>query len=83
MWLVMMMFGIGAALPLLAIGLASRAVLTRFRASLIGGGQWGRRLMGAGMTAVGLIVLAGLDRRVESLLLDFTPAVIINLTTQV
>lgn len=81
--LVMVMFGIGAAVPLLAVGVASRAILTRLRGSLIDGGRWGRQLMGAGMAAVGLIVLAGLDHRLEAILLDLTPSVITKLTTRV
>lgn len=79
---VMLVFGIGAAVPLLAIGLASRGILIRLRGGLVSGGLLGRRLMGAGMLLVGLMTLAGLDRRVEAALLAVTPDAITQLTTR-
>lgn len=78
---VMAAFGIGAALPLLAVGSVSRSALARFRGRLVAGGQWGRRLMGGGMVLVGILVVTGLDRRLESVLLDITPQAITTLTT--
>lgn len=78
----MLVFGIGAAVPLMAVGMASRAALARFRGRLVSGGQWGRRLMGAGMLAVGLTVLAGLDRPLEAALVDASPAALTELTTR-
>jgi cytochrome c biogenesis protein CcdA len=81
--IVMLSFGIGAAVPLLAIGMLSRAALTRVRGKLVSGGAWGRRLMGAGMLAVGLIVLTGLDHQLEIILLNLSPDALTNLTTSV
>lgn len=81
--IVMLAFGIGAALPLLGIGMLSRAALAKVRGRLISGGVWGRRAMGAGMLLVGLIVVTGLDRRLETLLLDLSPAALTSLTTSV
>lgn len=80
--LIMVLFGLGAAAPLLAIGLASRGMLTRLRGGLIAGGVLGRRLMGGGMLLIGLLTLTGLDRRIEASLLSVSPDAITNLTTR-
>lgn len=76
-------FGIGAAIPLLVFGMLSRAAMVRARGSLITSGEWGRRLMGGGMLVIGLLVLTGLDHRVETALLDASPLWLTNLTTSV
>lgn len=81
--LTMLLFGLGAAIPLLAIGLLSRAALMRVRGRLVAGGAWGRRVVGAGLVAVGLMVLTGLDHRAEAWLLDVSPAALTMLTTSV
>lgn len=78
----MIVFGVGAAVPLLAIGLASRGLLSRLRGGLVAGGQLGRQLMGAGMLLIGLMTLGGLDRRAEAALLAVTPESITALTTR-
>ena len=80
--LVMVLFGLGAAVPLLAIGTLSRAALLRVRGRLIAGGQWGRRLMGAGLLLVGAAVLLGFDHRLEALLLTASPDWLTQLTTR-
>lgn len=79
----MLAFGLGAALPLLLFGLLSRSAMARARGKLLGGGQWGRRLMGAGMIGIGALVLTGLDHRLESFLLDASPLWLTNLTTSI
>ena len=53
----MLLFGLGAATPLLAIGMTSRAALLRVRGRLVEGGAVGRRLIGVGLAVVGLFVL--------------------------
>ena len=80
--LVMLLFGLGAAIPLLAIGLLSRAALMRTRGRLIAGGAWGRRILGAGLLLVGVVVLAGLDHRLEAILLQLSPDWLTGLTTR-
>lgn len=80
--LVMLLFGLGAAIPLLAIGMASRAALMRTRSRLIAGGAWGRRLLGSGLLAIGIVVLTGMDHRVEAVLLQLSPGWLTSLTTR-
>lgn len=81
--LTMLLFGVGAAIPLLAIGLLSRAALMRVRGRLVEGGAWGRRVVGAGLLLVGIAVVTGLDHRAEAWLLDASPAALTALTTSV
>lgn len=80
--LTMFAFGIGAALPLLAIGMMSREALTRWRARLLAAGSGGKILMGAMLVALGISILAGLDKRIEAVLVDVSPAWLTELTTR-
>lgn len=81
--LTMLAFGLGAALPLLALGSVSRATLARWRGGLMAAGQ--RAKMGLGVLLVGLAVLmlTGLDRRLESWLVDHSPEWLTRLTTSI
>jgi cytochrome c biogenesis protein CcdA len=80
--LVMSTFGVGAALPLLAIGLASREAALRWRGRLLAGGMAGRKILGIALVAVGILVFTGLDKRAESWLVANSPAWLTELTTR-
>jgi cytochrome c-type biogenesis protein len=80
--LTMLAFGIGAALPLLAIGMMSREALTRWRGRLLAAGSGGKLLMGAVLVAVGALILTGLDKRLEAVLVEASPAWLTDLTTR-
>jgi cytochrome c biogenesis protein CcdA len=80
--LTMLMFGIGAALPLLALGWLSRDLLLRWRDRLLAAGRGGKMLMGALLLAVGVLILTGLDKRVEAFLVEASPAWLTELTTR-
>jgi cytochrome c-type biogenesis protein len=80
--LLMFVFGIGASLPLLAIGVLSRAAFTRTRASLRAVGVWGRSVLGVLLIALGLLSLTHADRTLEAWLLDHSPAWVTALTTR-
>jgi cytochrome c biogenesis protein CcdA len=77
----MLAFGVGAALPLLAIGLASREALMRWRSRLLAAGTGGRRLLGGALVVVGALVLAGLDKRLEAAIVAVSPEWLTRLTT--
>jgi cytochrome c biogenesis protein CcdA len=53
--LTMLAFGIGAALPLLAIGMMSREALMRWRSRLLAAGSGGKMLMGVLLVASGAL----------------------------
>jgi cytochrome c-type biogenesis protein len=80
--LTMFAFGIGAALPLLAIGMMSREALARWRSRLLAAGSGGKALMGVVLVAVGVLILTGLDKRIEAVLVDASPAWLTELTTR-
>jgi cytochrome c-type biogenesis protein len=80
--LTMLAFGIGAALPLLAIGMMSRDALARWRNRLLAAGSGGKVLMGVVLIAVGVLILTGLDKRIEAVLVEISPAWLTELTTR-
>jgi cytochrome c-type biogenesis protein len=80
--LTMSAFGIGAALPLLAIGMISREALARWRSRLLAAGTGGKVLMGLMLVAIGILILTGLDKRIETILVEASPAWLTELTTR-
>jgi cytochrome c-type biogenesis protein len=80
--LTMFAFGIGAALPLLAIGAMSREAMSRWRGRLLAAGQGGKAAMGAILVGTGLLILTGLDKRLEAILVEASPAWLTELTTR-
>lgn len=80
--IVMALFGIGAALPLLAIGAVSRRLFARVRAKLLRTGSWGKHALGVLMVMLGLLMATGWDRSVENVLVEHSPAWITDLTTR-
>jgi cytochrome c-type biogenesis protein len=80
--LVMAVFALAAVAPLVAVGLASRAGFVRRRESALQVGAAGKVLMGWGLLVIGLLVLSGGDKWLETLLLDHAPDWLITLTTR-
>ena len=80
--LTMLAFGIGAALPLMLLGLVSREAMTRWRGRLMDAGRGGKMLLGGLLVVVGLFVATGLDKRLETVLVDASPAWLTELTTR-
>lgn len=78
----MFAFGIGAALPLLALGMASREAMMRWRNRLLGAGSGVKMGLGALLVAVGLLILTGLDKRLEAFLVEASPDWLTVLTTR-
>jgi cytochrome c-type biogenesis protein len=79
--LTMAVFGIGAALPLILLGLLSRATLMRVRSRLMSVGKLGKGLLGAAFIVIGVAIVSGADKRVEAALVDASPAWLTELTT--
>jgi cytochrome c-type biogenesis protein len=80
--LTMFVFGLGAAVPLLALGIASREVMMRWRQRLAAAGPGLKMGFGAILVAVGLLALTGLDKRVETALVEASPQWLTDLTTR-
>jgi cytochrome c-type biogenesis protein len=81
--LTMLAFGVGAALPLLAIGLMSREAIARWRGQLLAMGSNGKIVLGVLLVAVGVLILTGLDKRAEAILVEISPAWLTALTTRI
>ena len=80
--LTMFAFGIGAALPLMLLGLLSREAMMRWRGRLMEAGKGGKMMLGGLLVAIGLFVATGLDKRLETVLVDASPAWLTELTTR-
>lgn len=79
--LTMIVFGIGAALPLLALGLLSREAMLRMRGRMMGAASSLKVGLGAVLGVVGVAILTGLDKRLETILVDMSPEWLTRLTT--
>ena len=77
----MMVFGAGAALPLLALGAMSRASIAKVRGGLNRFGRYGRSGLGVLFIAVGVLVLSGADKIVQAAILSASPDWLVRLTT--
>lgn len=77
----MLAFGLGAAMPLLALGFASRRALLAWRGRMAAAGRAGKAALGAVLAATGVAILAGADKRLEAALLDAAPAWLAGLAT--
>jgi cytochrome c-type biogenesis protein len=78
----MIAFGIGAAAPLIVLGLASREVLPHWRERLLKAGKTGKYALGALLLLLGVLIVSGLDRQLETALVDASPAWLTQLTTR-
>lgn len=79
--LVMFAFGLGIASVLLVIAFVARSVLTRWRGRLMSAGSGGKKVLGVLLASVGLLILSGLDRSVETWVLGVSPDWLTNITT--
>lgn len=80
--LLMLLFGLGAAAPLVVLGSISRAALLKVRGRLMSAGQHGKRIFGLVMLGLGVLIATGLDKSVETWILDHTPDWITTVTTR-
>jgi cytochrome c biogenesis protein CcdA len=80
--LLMGLFGIGAALPVVGMAYASRAALIKSRARLLQTAEVGKKIMGWLVLLVALALLAGIDKSLEAWLVDISPNWLTALTTR-
>ena len=79
--LTMTVFGFGAALPLALAGLASRAAFVKWRGTLLSGGKTAKAVFGVLFVGLGVAIVTGLDRPVETWLVDASPDWLTRVTT--
>jgi cytochrome c-type biogenesis protein len=80
--LLMLIFGIGAALPLVLLGSLSRASMMRVRGRLLSAGKYGKQAFGLVLLALGVLIASGTDKSLEAWILDQTPNWLTALTTK-
>lgn len=79
--LTMLAFGIGAALPLLIIGALSREAAMSLRSKLMTAGRAVRTGMGGILMLLGLAIITGADKSIETYMVTHSPEWLTRLTT--
>ncbi|MDA8253620.1 MAG: sulfite exporter TauE/SafE family protein [Rhodospirillales bacterium] len=79
---VMAAFGVGAALPLLALGTLSRQAFLRWRGRLLAAGGAGKLLLGGSALAIAVLILSGAEHRLEAALVTASPEWLTALTAR-
>jgi cytochrome c-type biogenesis protein len=81
--LTMLVFGLGAALPIVLLAMISQGAWKRFTASGRTFSAIGKPTLGGLLLIVGLLVLTGLDKQIEAVLVEISPDWLTALTTAV
>jgi len=79
---IMLVFGIGAALPLLIVGLLSREALQRWRKQSLSVSHAIKAALGVLLILIGALVLAGFDKHLETVFVNTSPQWLTDLTTR-
>jgi cytochrome c-type biogenesis protein len=80
--LTMLLFGLGAALPLVLLGTLSRAALLRWRDRMLGLGRGLKAGLGLILVVAGVAIVLGYDKVLEAILVDASPDWLTRLTTR-
>lgn len=79
--LLMAMFGLGAALPLLTLASISRSTMLKARSKLMQAGKTGKTLLGVVMVVLSALILTAADKSIEAWLVAHSPTWLTKLTT--
>jgi len=80
--LLMGLFGVGAALPIVLLGGVSRQAMSRVRGQLTHAAKTGKWVLGAALVAIAIMILSGADRPIQTWLVDRSPPWLTRLTTR-
>lgn len=80
--LLMGIFGLGAALPIVLLAHVSRGALPQLRQRMLRVGQAGKTLMGGVMLIIAVLIVLGWDKAIEIWALDNLPEWITTLSTR-
>ncbi len=80
--LLMGIFGVGAALPVVVLAYVSRGAMLRMRGKLMQAGKTGKMILGSVMIALSVLILTGADKPMETWLVDQSPDWLTQLTTR-
>ena len=80
--LLMVIFGMGAGTPLVALGSVSRATMIRLRGSMLSAGKTGKSILGIILVLLGIAILSGFDKSFEAWAVGIYPDWLNDLTTR-
>jgi len=78
----MFVFGLGATLPLLIVGLISRQAMQRWGKQILSIGQVAKAGFGLLLVIIGILIVTSFDKRLETALVDASPQWLTDLTTR-
>jgi cytochrome c biogenesis protein CcdA len=79
---VMLIFSLGAGLPLLAIGMLSRQAMGKWRGRMMEAGQKAKKIFGAALLLIGILVLSGADKDFEKWAVNAMPDWLVTLNSR-
>lgn len=80
--IVMAIFGVGAALPVVVLAYVSRSAMTKMRGRLLAIGKTGKYALGTSLIVVALLIVTGVDKRMETWLVANSPPWLNDVTTR-
>jgi cytochrome c-type biogenesis protein len=78
----MLLFGLGASSPLLAVGMLSREMMRKVRDHLLSAGQHLKAALGIAFVVIGAAIVTGADKQIETALVEASPQWLTDLTTR-
>lgn len=78
-FLIMLAYGLGTGAVLLTAGLLSQRALQRWRPQVMAGAGRGKQVLGGLLALLGVLVLTGLDKRLEALGVAWVPQWVLTL----
>ena len=78
----MLVFGLGAGLPLALLGSMSRQLLLRWRGGMSTAGKSLKQVLGIFLIVIGLLIVTGIDKIVETMLVEVSPRWLTSITTR-
>lgn len=79
---VMALFSLGAALPLLLLGAVSGQAMASWRGRMLGAGNTAKKIFGAALLLLGILILTGADKSFERRALQAMPDWLVTLTSR-
>jgi len=80
--LALALFGLGAGLPLILLGMLSKQSMMRVKSKLVTVGRIGKYLLGVLLILFGVLITFGLDKKIETLILSVMPDWLVLFTTK-
>lgn len=80
--LILGLFGVGAAIPLVVVAYASRAGFQSMRAWVVGRAEAIKKTFGVVIVIVGVMILTGVDKQLEARVLDLLPDAWVDVTVR-